>query len=150
MQLQRGNIWDVYDKTDALIVTTNAIVRREGLVMGAGSALEAARLFPHLPKKLAKVVMDGDYPVRTGYKEYGFIFDEETHIGALQTKYHYRNSSPIFLLKISLAVFVNWLENNNLRRVDMVFPAIGYGGQDRSKILPLLIDLPNNVFVWEF
>lgn len=148
--MQRGDIWDIYNETNALIVTTNGVIRRSGLVMGAGSALQAARFFPQLPKTFSNIIREGHYPLRRDYPEYGFVFDKETHIGALQTKYHYRQMSYISLVETSLASLAKWMRDTLPRRVDMVFPAIGYGGQNRERILPLLLDLPNNVFVWEF
>lgn len=148
MNLQQGNIWDVYEDTDALVITTNAIVYRNGLVMGAGAALQAKERFPFLPRVLGKMITEPQVIRVDGLPKYGFVFDQKSKIGALQTKYHYYNLSPLSLVKYSLDIFSEWLKVMKPKRVDMVFPAIGLGGQSRKNMMPLLEGLQENVYIW--
>src|SRR6476619_1193586 len=55
MILERGNMWDVFGKTDLFLITTNPIVRKDGaIVMGRGIAKQARERFPPLPHLFAK------------------------------------------------------------------------------------------------
>lgn len=56
----KGNLWDYFGKKGYVVcVTTNGFVKKNGeVVMGKGCALEAARLFPSLPKLLGKRVRE--------------------------------------------------------------------------------------------
>jgi len=48
-----GNIWDHIDDYDAVIITTNGFVKKNGeAVMGRGIALEAKERWPWLPQSL--------------------------------------------------------------------------------------------------
>ena len=57
----KGNFWDECEKYNALIVTTNGVLKNNGkLVMGKGIAKEFADMFPELQEIL------GDLLVQSG------------------------------------------------------------------------------------
>ena len=57
MNTLKGNIFDF--KGDAICITTNGIVKSNGdAVMGAGIALQAAQIYPQLPKKLGSLLKE--------------------------------------------------------------------------------------------
>lgn len=52
-----GNIWDLAPDFDAVVITTNGFVKKNGeAVMGKGIAKEAAQRYPELPKLLGKAI----------------------------------------------------------------------------------------------
>jgi hypothetical protein len=77
-------------RAQIIAVTTNNIVGRHGLVMGAGSALQAKNQYPWLPKAAAQVIGKGDY---------GFVV--ANGIGLFQTKRDWRDPSCIKLIQFS-------------------------------------------------
>lgn len=55
-----GNIWNYLDEYDAVVVTTNGFVKKNGeAVMGRGIALEAKQRYPWLPKRLGELLTKG-------------------------------------------------------------------------------------------
>lgn len=64
MKEARGNLWDFIGQADAICITTNKFVKRDGTsVMGRGCAKEATRRYPGIAKKVgdlnANVKLDG-------------------------------------------------------------------------------------------
>lgn len=131
---------------DVLLVTTNAMVRKDGaLVMGRGAALEATKLWPNLPYHLGRVII-----VRP---EYGLVVPgpivSGPRIGAFQVKHHWREeASPELILYSTLklkAVATTFPD----ARFAVNFPGIGNGRLGREVVLPIIEKLPDNVDVWE-
>ena len=146
-----GNIWTTYQRPNNIIlVTTNGVITRNGLVMGAGIALEAKVLEPLLPQVLAdKALLKANYS--RGYMgiiKYGVLFNPMWNIGAFQSKYHFKHDSPLELIQYS-AEQLNEIANEFSDFVFNVnFPGVGLGKLRPSDVKPVMETLPNNVNVW--
>lgn len=153
MQFEYGNIWDIWDVTDCLLVTTNGVVTKNGLVMGKGSAKEASDRFPFLKEQFGRQVKD-HLALANQLYEYKLLFcTVETTpkiklIGALQTKYHYSQGASLSLIIESLRELKMIATFYYQKRFDMVFPGIGHGKLETSRVMPHLLKLPDNVHVW--
>lgn len=143
MKLVKGNVFD-HNDLDFICVTTNSILNKKGeLVMGAGIALEAKNLYPELPSvfgiKVSKLgVVGGDY----------YILQHE-NILAFQTKRHYREKSPIDLVRKSINRLKFLATVFDDKVFGLPFPAINNGGLKKEDVLPILFVLPDNVLVFE-
>lgn len=146
-----GNIWTTYQKPqNVILVTTNGVITRNGMVMGAGIALEAKRLEPLLPQVLAdKALLKANYS--RGYMgiiKYGVLFNPMWNIGAFQTKYHFKHDSPLELIQYS-AEQLNEIANEFSDFVFNVnFPGVGLGKLRPSDVKPVMETLPTNVNIW--
>lgn len=145
MILEKGDMWSVFNKTDAFMITTNPIRRTDGaVVMGRGIALEAKTRFPNLPYKF------GDVLTKYGNNFIGHIATyESTPIWYFMVKNHWRDNADIGIIASSIFS----LRESPLiscSRVDLNFPGIGNGRLNRDSVLYLLEDLPDNIHIWEY
>jgi len=140
-----GNMWDVYPTADLFVITTNSFITRDHrLVMGRGIAREACARFPGLETRLAEAVAR-----RCGHlREYNLVIDRKTRIAAFQVKYHWADMATPRLIRASAIALRNLVAERPLH-VHMNFPGIGNGRLDRADVLPLLMDLPETVTIWE-
>lgn len=91
MRIESGNLWTY--PAQYVAVTTNGVVNDSGeLVMGAGVALHAKRLYPELPKILGKYV--------NKYGNRVFLLKEQKII-TFPTKHHWKDKSDLFLIRKS-------------------------------------------------
>ena len=144
-----GNIWSVLDATPygdghtkhILVTTNNCVKSNDCLVMGAGSALDAATRFPNMPEVFGKMVKT------LGYR-YGLLFDPQHILGGFQTKYHFMDKSTVELIKHS----TDKLTEQALAFPDIEFhlcyPGIGFGRLTMDVVKPVIETMPDNVFVW--
>lgn len=149
MILERGNMWDVFGKTDLFLVTTNPIVNKQGLaVMGRGIAKQAADRFPTIRADFAKVIMS---PVRVWDCDAIGEYDGQ-RVGYFMVKAHWAEPAKLDVIQQSVDDLLQWIEESDapLNRIDLNFPGIGNGKLKREDVLPLLQVLPDNVHVWEF
>ena len=144
MILKIGNIFDSENKLDFIGITTNSKLNNKGhLIMGAGNAKQAKEICPELPVVFGKQILNtcGDL----GF--YGLLKHENYF--ALQTKYHWRDKSPIELVNRSIYK----LRLSSLKHPDKVFgipfPAINHGKLKEGDIIPFLETLPDNVIVFK-
>ncbi len=144
MILERGNMWDVFGKTDVFVITTNPIVRHDGaVVMGRGIAREAKTRYPELPYDFAYMLEK--YPSNVGY-----IGDYSSQrVYWFMVKQHWREAADLGIIEQSVDE-LSALFNYTNERVDLNFPGIGYGKLKREDVLPLLQTLPDNIHVWEY
>jgi hypothetical protein len=123
--------------------------------MGRGAAYEASKIFPSLPTELGLNLIKTN---RAG-KTYGiFIFPcfEINHptrhliyAGAFQVKYHWKDPASLKLIQISTDQLNVVATAMPFSRFAMNFPGIGNGGLNRSEVLPIIENLPDNVYVYE-
>lgn len=143
MILVKGNVFE-YPNLDYICITTNSILNTKGeLVMGTGVALEAKKRFPQLPKiygnKIDKLGLFG--------KDYYLL--QHDNLIAFQTKRHYKDKSPIELVKRStqrLKFLATLFDDSTF---GLPFPAVQNGGLSKDVVLPIINCLPNNVIVFE-
>jgi hypothetical protein len=97
MQLHRGNMFDSVDFGYGIycVTTTNNVVTQNGLVMGAGHALEVALRWPGIKKEF------GDCINQMEDKDYGVLASKQDPVIAFQTKRHFKDKSPLDLILFS-------------------------------------------------
>jgi len=145
-----GNMFTDYNTNDHYLITTNSVVTTQGkLVMGAGNALEAKNRFDKIDGVFGDCInrLFGDWP-RDSYPHYGCIPDVYKNIGMFQTKYHWRDPSPIDLIRISVDMFSNYVHRHPMEIFHLPFPGINNGGLRPGQVYPIIMRLPNNVVVW--
>lgn len=145
MQLEKGDMWSVFGKTDIFMITTNPIRRKDGaVVMGRGIAKECKDYFPELPFDFGAILelCGNQYIDRIG--EYN-----ETPIWYFMVKDHWKDYASLEIIKESVKRLKIFLMEHPKLRVDLNFPGIGNGKLSKEQVLPLLQDLPDNVHVWE-
>lgn len=126
-----GDLWDFYKDGYWVVIPTNGTVKRDGkAVMGAGLALDAARAFPDLPKKLGALLNDNGNHVR-------IIVDYRLII--FPTKKHWMDNSTLGLIKQSASELKKLLKTD-LKDVKVCSPRVGCGLGKLSwdKVKPLL------------
>jgi hypothetical protein len=154
MQLERGDMWSVFGKTDWFLITTNPIVTKDGLaVMGRGIAKQAAERFPTIRRDFGdKLIREGH---RDSYEVSTIGFYEGQRVGYFMVKNHWRDPALHEVIQNSVESLLSILGTlSDLEmypsRVDLNFPGIGNGKLPRSTVLPMLERLPDCVHVWEY
>lgn len=144
-----GDLWSEIKTADVVLVTTNAIINKQGrLVMGRGAALEAATRYPALSFELAEKIK------LYGNKPYGVIvlrpYAHGANLGIFQVKYHFKDNADLFLITNSAKKLGIIAEAFPDMRFAMNYPGIGYGRLKVSDVEPILTShLPDNVFVYK-
>ena len=152
MILERGNMWDVFGKTDLFLITTNPIVRKDGaVVMGRGIASQAKNKFPYLPYHFA----DRLGVLNLLFGEGECLVDsigtyEKQLVGFFMVKDHWRSPADPAIIGRSVQELLDWLSDTPYKRVDLNFPGIGNGKLKREDVLPIIEQLPDNVHIWEY
>jgi len=144
MLQRKGNLWTL--QADARCVTTNGIVRKDGLaVMGKGSAEEARHRFPGVDAYLGTLLTD--------YGNHVFPIQEvqDTRLGydwtllSFPTKEHWREKSDLELIRRSCGELMDEADRTPAwQTILLPRPGCGQGGLDwpdvRRIITPLLDD----------
>lgn len=138
-----GDLWR--HQHDLTCITTNAVITRAGLVMGAGIAKQAADRHPRLRFLAAYVIRQQPDPRR-----YGFLSlpNPIPQLALFQTKIHYRDPSSVELIRHSLEGLAAYALAHPHKRIALPYPGIGMGGLDPATVAPLLERLPANVTIW--
>jgi hypothetical protein len=146
MRNRQGNIWDQVGIVNAVCVTTNGIVKRDGsLVMGAGIALEAVKKYPSIQYTFGGIV-----------KKYGNIpaigiTDRDTNIVSFPTKNDYEDPSDIFLIRRSAESLKIMADIHNWKRIALPRPGCGLGGLDWIDVQKILNPILDDRFeIWTF
>lgn len=144
MILKQGNIFDDEDSLDFVCITTNSILNKHGeLIMGAGVAKAAKELHNDLPKLFGEAIKHKDKI--SGF--YGMILVKDKYV-AFQTKIHWKDRSPIDVVKKSVEMLNRTALKYNDKTFGLPFPAITNGGLSVDLVRPLLDKLPDNVIVY--
>lgn len=152
MKLERGNMWDIFGKTDLFLITTNPVRKKDGaVVMGRGIALEAKVRFPQLPydfgRELDRAEAEGEHNCSSGIIG---VYDNQL-VGYFMTKSHWQLNSEITIINDSITdLLLSWQAHKHYNRIDLNFPGIGNGKLKREDVLPIIEQLPDNVHVWEY
>lgn len=146
VKLRQGNMFSYRHEYDVLLVTTNAMVRKDGaLVMGRGAALTATQYWPNLPFHLGRAIQ-----IRP---EYGVVVPggiiSGLRIGAFQVKHHWRDeANPDLIMDATLKLKTIAMAFPDAKFA-LNFPGIGNGKLARETVLPIIERLPDNVDIWE-
>lgn len=157
-QFRLGNMWTTYAAADLFLITTNATITVRGaLVMGRGIARQAKERFPDLDIALGRQIqaLCGNQGI------YGLLISPRwpaAKLGAFQVKQHYSQpastsaslSTSLELTRRSTAALCAWCIEHSTARVALNFPGIGNGRLRREDVLPMVIQLPDQVTIWEY
>lgn len=163
MREAQGNIWDMVGEGDAIVITINGDLTKEGrLVMGAGIALEAKQRIKGIDR------IWGDYVARKGLHVTGLFpvhFNPRWDAYAFPTKYHWRDKADIDLIVESAKQLVEieakeqavverlrysqpdkqW--NDVHPNIWLPRPGCGYGGLRWEDVKPLLDPILDDRYV---
>ena len=149
MKLEKGDMWDVFGKTDLFLITTNPIRRKDGaIVMGRGIAKEVKDRFPEFPYDFGRRFS----PEFMGYQSMtptGVVgrYDGQL-MGYFMVKTHWRDEARLDVIDDSVIDLSETAPHYD--RIDLNFPGIGNGKLKREDVLPIIEQLPDNVHVWEY
>jgi hypothetical protein len=131
------NLWDV--PADWKGITTNGYVKGSGeCVMGRGCAKEASQRYPTLPRKLGqRLKLFGN--VVHMFPEYGLFSFPVKHAW-------YQDADPV-LIAASARQLRRLAEDAPQEMFVLPRPGCGNGHLDWAVVRPLLLSLPDNVFV---
>ena len=143
MKESNKDIWET--ELDAICVTTNGIVTKNGLVMGKGIAHEASERFPGIARFFGNHVQHrGNVPHL--YRNYPLI--KESYIISLPTKHHWRDPADIILIEMSIKLLVKIADDHlHLKRIGMTRPGCGYGGLDWNEVKAVIEPLLDDRFI---
>ena len=124
MREERGNIWDLIGKYDAICVTTNGVVKANGeCVMGKGIALQANQKFKGIARVLGEKINEkGNHAHRLG------VVNGKTEIVSFPTKNNWKDNSDINLIKRSAKELVCYADKMNWENIALTRPGCGNGG----------------------
>lgn len=147
---KRGNMWRSFSRTDGFCITTNSYIRKDGeLVMGAGIALQAKKIFDDLPLALGRKIEN-----KCGHLGvYGILPSNRKEIDkmvAFQVKTHFKNQADLGLIEKSTNQLSTIAKKYPNKRLDLNFPGIGRGGRSVEEVMPIIKQLPDNVHIWRF
>lgn len=123
--------------------TANNTVKKNGeLVMGAGNALAAKNLQPNVAE------MFGDKVKKSPDQRIHSMWMGEGHLASFQTKEHWRNPSPIHVVKESILKLAQQAETHDDLTFHLPMPGVNRGKLNVADVLEWLQALPDNVIVY--
>jgi hypothetical protein len=159
-------MWKAFDEVGLFLLTTNSTIKRNGaLVMGRGIARQARDRFPGLDAALGKQILsvcgnpstllrpDPSNLLRTGQGQYGLLVSPrwpKAKLGAFQVKRHYSQPASLELIQCSTSALCTWCIEHPTATVAVNFPGIGNGRLHRKDVLPIVMQLPDQVSIWEY
>ena len=152
MKIRTGNMWSVEKEADLFLFTSNGVLNRGMLVMGGGFAKQMLNnVSTSLPKVLGRASERRGYPHNGNIYKYGLLISENWPTikwGAFQTKLHYRDETPLSVVRESAKLLSDWALRHPDKKVHCNFPGIGLGGRTYREILPIIQVIPDNVTFW--
>lgn len=143
----KGDMWTALNQVNHFIITTNAIVKRNGaLVMGRGIAQQVRDRYPGIDVECGRAIERGQYPDQ----QYGLILNVSGDLGLFQVKRHYKDVADIHLIHYSTKMLYAHATQHPDLTYAMNFPGIGNGKLAYNDVKPWVDSLPNNVQVWTF
>lgn len=144
---RQGNMWTALPHVNHFLITTNAIVKRNGaLVMGAGIAKAVRDSVQGIDRDCGNAIRH--HIDETGY--YGLLLGVNGKLGLFQVKRHYADAADIELIKRSTEELWEFASYFREQTIALNFPGIGNGKLPISTVKPLLALLPENVHIWTF
>ena len=151
MILERGNMFDMWGKTDLFLFTSNPIVNKQGLaVMGRGIAKQLADSHPIIREVFGDALSDGiHFPCDWLCTVKG------QRVGYFMVKDHWAQPAELRIIRASVDSLIELIADIGMQmepftRIDLNFPGIGNGKLKREDVLPLIEKLPDTVHVWEY
>lgn len=143
----KANLFDYLNEFDLVLFSANSVVKANGeLVMGAGIAKQFKLRWPSLALDLGSQIVS--------LRFYGLVisnisFNETFKLGAFQSKYSFKDSSSIDLIKRSTEALQQYCSNSHpIQRIAMNMPGIGYGNLQFDEVKLITDELPNSVHIY--
>jgi hypothetical protein len=151
-------MWIAYDEADLFVITTNGTIKRNGaLVMGRGIARQARDKFLGLDlvlgKRIAGCCDNSSTALRADKGGYGLLVSPrwpEAKLGVFQVKRRFNDTADLELVQFSVTKLRAWCVTHPGAIVHMDFPGIGNGRLCREDVLPIVMQLPDQVSIWEY
>lgn len=150
MRVIKGDLFDEIGSADLLLVTCNNTIKKNGdLVMGRGAAHDLAERYPWIPVEAGKEVRTSLWLPGLGWR-YGVKVTwkkvKKTCFGIFQVKYHFAQPANVDLILYSTRILCKVALD--YRRIVMNFPGVGHGRLRFEDVLPIVVTLPENVFLY--
>lgn len=141
MIIKRHDILKNKHLYDAVCVTTNSVVKRNGeLVMGGGVAKYFAQNYPSLPYKLGqKVKVYGNQPYLLKIKGDTIV--------SFPTKNHYQDPSDLELIKASAIKLAQLATKFRWTKVALPAPGVGLGKLKWNDVKETISPILDNRFI---
>lgn len=140
-----GNVWDVHDQYNWVVITSNGFVKRNGeCVMGAGVAKEAKQRFPTVPATVGK-----------GIKKYGNVplFLPDKSIATFPVKHNWWEQADLELIRQSCELFKAKMTKLPKTVFHLPRPGCGNGRLTWEEVGPVLkryFDNDPRVVIWQY
>lgn len=144
-----GNIWDQLKENDAILITTNGAVRKDGTaIMGRGIALQAQQRDRHIDTVLGNLIIalgNNVHPLRVS-KPVWFSFP---------VKHHWIQKADLALIKRSAKQLVEWANNPDYAYIEHWYlprPGCGNGRllwEDVKPVIEHILDDRFTVMTFE-
>lgn len=150
MRIEKGDYLQGVSKAstnDVFVSTTNAVVRRGKLVMGAGSALAMAKLVPSVPMNAGNMVVSLQ---KDGVYGFTFVYASPINsvpyrLGIFQTKKQFTDPASLNIILKSTEGLAAAGRMHRDSVFHVAFPGIGLGQLAREDVEPILKICPDNV-----
>ncbi len=135
----QGNLFDLLQDYDAICITTNGAVKKNGeCVMGRGCALTAKTLWPPIAKRLGDLILqNGNITQKLG--EVG-----SCRIIAFPVKHHWAQKADLELIRKSAEQLVEI--SQYCERVLIPRPGCGNGQLNWEEVKPILEEILDDRF----
>ena len=137
-----GNLWNSIDEYDAVFITTNGTIKKNGSgVMGRGIAKQAMNRYDGIDQVLG-----------TGLSIWGnnvFQIWRDPRVFNFPVKHEWRQGADLELIQRS-AEQLAYLVTMNKWTVALNYPGIGNGGLYIKQVSPIVEELPDSVEVWQW
>lgn len=141
---EQGNIWSA--KVDAIGITTNGIVKRDGrAVMGKGIALEAVKLYPGIDITLGHFLKNKGNVVHHIYS--CVKSDRIENLVSFPTKHHWRDKSDIELIITSCKQLIELSNKMAWETIALPRPGCGNGGLKWPMVREIISDILDQRFI---
>lgn len=128
-----GDLWHGLGKVDAICITTNGYVKKDGAcVMGRGCALQAVNMFKGINYLLGAMIK------RNGNIVQVIKSEEGTDLIAFPVKHVWNERADIKLIERSCLELVNIADTKGYKQVLIPRPGCGNGGLSYKDVRPVL------------
>lgn len=145
-----GNIWQHQDEYDAVVITTNGFVKKNGeAVMGRGIALEAVEAYPEFPARLGSILKQYGNIVwlfnfdqwsssrEADYEDLIFTFPVKPEYGP-NGEMGWKVKADLKLIIRSAKQLVKFVDEFSMKKILMPRPGCGNGGLKWEDVKPVI------------
>lgn len=152
-----GDIWRIQFRFDAVCITTNGYVKKNGeAVMGRGIAKEASLKYPDFPKRLGYILREFGNVVwpfefdrwngEADYQELLFSFPVKPIFGP-NGEMGWKARADLELIKDSAKQLVSYVDEMHLKGVLLPRPGCGNGGLKWEQVKPVIEPILDDRFM---